>query len=73
MESSPVPLDSFSALMLGDVTTITSVYTLVAHFFEKSTLRVKIYMLWTIVASMYALALQTLLSTMTGYNGAYTA
>jgi hypothetical protein len=72
MESSPVPLDSFGSLMLGDVATITSVYTLVAHFFEKSTLRVKIYMLWIIVASMYALSFQTLLSAMTGYNGSYT-
>jgi hypothetical protein len=71
MESSPVPLDSFGSLMMGDVVTIHSVYTLVVHFFEKSSLRVRLYMLWMIPSSIYALFFQTLLSAMTGYNGSY--
>lgn len=71
MESSPVPLDSFGSLMLGDVASISSVYTLVAHFFEQSALRIKLHVLWIIVSSVYALFFQTLLSAMTGYNGRY--
>jgi hypothetical protein len=49
MERTPVSFNVFKALTLRDVAPISSICTLLRHFLERSTLPVKIHMIWMIM------------------------
>jgi hypothetical protein len=72
MEQSSVTIESFDAIASRGSMTTSSIYALVKHFFRNGTTRARLRMAWIIVASTYALFLQTLVSSMTGYVAEFT-
>jgi hypothetical protein len=69
MERSSVTLAVFESLTLRDAISVSSILVLMKNFFMNGTVRAKLSMFWIIIASMYALFFQTLMSAMTGYSG----
>ena len=69
MEHSSIDLVVFESLALCDTLSCFSIFVLIKDFVAKGTTRAKFSMLWIIIASVYALFFQTLMSAMTGYSG----
>ena len=69
MERSSVNLEVFESLALSDTVSVASIFVLMKDFVAKGTARARFSMLWIILASVYALFFQTLMSAMTGYSG----
>lgn len=72
MEKSDVPHETFKALAF-DRDTFTAVLRLIQTFFRIRGCRVKLAMLWIILATLFVLSVPTWLSAMTGYTAALTA
>ena len=69
MEHSSIDLVVFESLALCDTLSCFSIFVLIKDFVAKGTTRAKFSMLWIIIASVYALFFQTLMSAMIGYSG----
>ncbi|KAK5080944.1 hypothetical protein LTR05_008260 [Lithohypha guttulata] len=67
MEETPVSHDTFKAITLQN-DTIAGLYLLTKDFLRTSGGRARVAMFWTILASVFVLALPTWLSAMTGYT-----